>query len=117
MILKVFNEVEKGWTFVGDVKQVTVNKRHCIHSEETVISFPLVMYNGTGETLALSKNHGFLFGVDESFINDKEEFKKDVYIVKILIVEFTEGNKRSYAVKESTGVYLLNNEGKTIEHL
>lgn len=119
MILKIWNEVENGWTFIGDAQEVTTNKKHCIHVSEDSVSFPLVIYNGTGDHLVLTKNHGFLFGADEILIKEKEEYgsEKDVYIVQIFIVTFKSGNKKSYVVKQSTGAYLLNDEGKTIEHL
>lgn len=144
MIVKIWNPLNEGWTYLDGVKSIDVQTNYCPHLfKETdnaykqgwdSLEFVLIIRDKENDN-KLIKNTSCLHHVDHCLIDSEWNYNDgtsidnmllkgrwskyetdDIYSCRILLITFENEKKETYAVTSSK-VYLLNNEGKTIEHL
>jgi len=144
MIVKMYNPLNEGWTYLDGVRSIDVQTNYCPHLfKETDnaykqgwgnLEFVLIIKDKESEN-GLVKNTSCLHHIDHCLIdpewnwNDSSSAEnmlikgrwskyetEDIYLCKILLITFENDKKETYAVAKGK-VYLLNNEGKTVEHI
>ena len=138
MILKIWNELENGWIYLGGVKKVEQNNNYCPHIEKDShdIEFVLKMRDAADEKL-VRKNTSSISAVDrclvdpewiydtntDSIIGDlltkrSSKYQGDiVYGCEIVEITFQDNTVEIYGINHVNKVYLLNDEGKTVERI
>jgi hypothetical protein len=145
MILKIFDERNNNYTFIDKVDSVEVNESDwCFHcSEDTYLhlvmsGYSLIDENDTKSQRFISdesirrdnievdlekyqygKNINVVRHVDRYFLNPDKRYKTtQVYSAKVLTVFLGSDTPETYAVRCGNDyVYLLNDQGKTIDRL
>ena len=145
MILKIFDEKNNNYTFIDKVDSVEVNKSDwCFHCDENnylhlvMRGWSLINSNDTESQRFISnesirrdnievdlekyecgKNVNVIRHADMYFINPEKRYEtKDVYSAKVLTVFFSSDTSETYAIRCcNDNVYLLNDNGKTIDRL
>ena len=144
MIVKMWNPLNKGWTYLDGVKSIDVKTNYCPHIfKETdsaykqgwnELEFVLIIKDKDSEN-GIVKNTSCMCHVDHILIDPEWNYNdnsssegmltkgqwskyeyEEIYSCKILLITFENEKKETYALT-SNKVYLLNNEGKTIEHI
>ena len=145
MILKIFDERNNNYAFIDKVDSVEVNTSDwCFHSDENTYlhlvmsGWSLVDNNDTKSQRFISnesirrddievdlkkyecgKNINVIRPVDRYFLNPVERYRvTDVYPAKVLTVFLGSDTPETYAIRCcNDNVYLLNDNGKTIDRL
>lgn len=145
MILKIFDERNNNYAFIDKVDSVEVNKSDwCFHCDENnylhlvMRGWSLIDNNDTMSQRFISnesirrdnidvdlekyecgKNVNVILTVDRYFLNLVERYRTtDVYSAKVLTVFLGSGTTETYAIRcDNENVYLLNDQGKTIDRL
>lgn len=146
MIVKIKDVLNDGWIWVDNIKDVSISYNYTphIYNEETDIF--LVLITGKNGKENLKKNISVIKPYDVCLINPEwlmqsennkneivEDLKfdvnenpikmnskymnDDVYSCKTLSICFMDNKEKVYAIPSDSEIFLLNNEGKTIERM
>jgi len=128
MIVKILNTTKDGWLFYDNVLSVSSDLTHCIKKSEFkecrdypdgYTTFIIGTYEDC-ETGVLKQNTSNIYFPDLNIIPDFESdtyLSDDIFRIKIIELEFADKNKYNIAMHEPVPVYILSNDGKTVDKL
>lgn len=140
MILKMYNELTNSFLLLDGVESVTVNRDYTPHVDEEgcfavkkhkimkVVSEEKIdgdmIIPAEYKQVGVKKNTSFIYGVDYFlFDSHNEKFKgEDVYSYKLICVNDLLGGSsekkfRAYFLPQNSDVFVLNENGKTVDRL
>jgi hypothetical protein len=132
MIVKIYNPLERGWIWLDEVRDVQLSYNYAPHiynndnilwivgiiEKENILRKNLSVIKGHDNCLIDPELVESLFGdSDKSIQYISKYMTEDVYSCAVLSITFMDDKTIVYALPYNKQVYLLNNEGKTIEHL
>lgn len=128
MIVKLRNIKTDGWVFFDNILSVKSDFSYCIKKTkiEGCKDYPdhfQTFIIGTYEDLetgVLKQNENVICFPDLNLIPDFESdtyLTENIFRIKILEIEFVDKTKYLVASHEDNIIYLLSNEGKTIDRL
>jgi hypothetical protein len=133
MIVKIYNPLDKGWIWLDGVRDAQVSYKYAPHIYENGddLIYLVARINDLRSNHGLRKNTSVICLYDVCLIDPEwtttnilepsscrsKYMTEDVYGCTVLTITFEDDKKVVYALPADKQVYLLNNEGKTIEHL
>lgn len=128
MIVKIKNLNTGGWIFYDNVLSVRTDQTHCIKKMKIEQSkdYPehyqshIIGTCEDSETGVLKQNENVIYFPSVNLISDFEDdnyMTENIFLIKIIELEMPNKEKVSIAAHDDTPIFLLSNEGKTIDRI
>jgi len=116
MLVKIFDPNNSGFIYVDEVKKLAVVRGYCQHGkiDDNVVENVKIGKDGKKQMSVIFPTKYYLFPYNKKidYSND------DVYPVKIIILFFKNSQNEdaiTYSMQSNNQVYILNENGKTID--